>query len=420
MTLLDLARKDLTRSLRSAFLLVMMFVVPLGLSGLMYFAFGGLGSGDGGGIATTRVLVVNHDPGVQGFGAGALLADLLSEHLGDLVDVAMADDEAAARADVDARRAGVALIIPAGFTEAALGLGPTAEAVMYSDPTLSIGPGIVRGLVGQIADRLAGGRIAAETVQAQLAARGIPLGEAELRATAEAFQAAMEGDATGSPAAGQGHPLLTIQAPAEAPPATAMQVLLGATVAGQLIFAAFFAAAYMAESVIREDEEGTLARLFTTPVWRAAIMGGKALAAGVLVLGQTITLMLATRWALDIPWGRPATLALLEVGLVVAAAGFGVFLLSFARTTRQSGAAIGAGITVTAMLGGLFSSAFVDLPAGLRTVQLFLPQGWAMRGWMQALEGAGPGEVLLPVGAMLAMGGVLFAVGALRFRRRFA
>jgi ABC-2 type transport system permease protein len=420
MTLLHLARKDLTRSLRSAFLLVMMFVVPLGLSGLMYFAFGGLGSGDGGGIATTRVLVVNHDPGVQGFGAGALLADLLSEHLGTLVDVSTADDEAAARADVDARRAGVALIIPAGFTEAALGLGPAAEAVMYADPTLTIGPGIVRGLVGQIADRLAGGRIAAETVQALLAERGIPLGEAELRATAEAFQAAMEGGTGRSPAAGGGGPLLTFQAAAEGPPSTAMQVLLGATVAGQMIFSAFFAAAYMAESVIREDEEGTLARLFTTPVRRAAILGGKALAAGVLVLGQTVILMLATRWALDIPWGRPGTLALLEVGLIVAAAGFGVFLLSFARTTRQSGAAIGAGITITGMLGGLFSGAIVDLPAGLRTVQLFLPQGWAMRGWMQALEGAGPAEVLVPVGAMLAMGGALFALGAMRFRRRFA
>ena len=40
MRVFDVALKDLLRSLRSAFLLVMMFVAPLLLTALIYFAFG--------------------------------------------------------------------------------------------------------------------------------------------------------------------------------------------------------------------------------------------------------------------------------------------------------------------------------------------------------------------------------------------
>ena len=40
MKILDIAFKDLTRSFRSAFAVGMMFVAPLLITGLIYFAFG--------------------------------------------------------------------------------------------------------------------------------------------------------------------------------------------------------------------------------------------------------------------------------------------------------------------------------------------------------------------------------------------
>ena len=48
MKILDIALKDLVRSFRSAFLLVMMFVAPLLITGLIYLAFGGMITGGGG------------------------------------------------------------------------------------------------------------------------------------------------------------------------------------------------------------------------------------------------------------------------------------------------------------------------------------------------------------------------------------
>jgi hypothetical protein len=115
-----------------------------------------------------------------------------------------------------------------------------------------------------------------------------------------------------------------------------------------------------------------------------------------------------------------ATIALVTLGLVIAASGLGVFMMSFIKTTRQAGPIQGGVLTITAMLGGLFTAWMPNLPAALDTTALAMPQGWAMRGWKLALAGAGPAEALLPVAALLAMGLALFIAGALIFRRRFA
>lgn len=51
--------------------------------------------------------------------------------------------------------------------------------------------------------------------------------------------------------------------------------MMGLTMAGQMIFFAFFTGGNSMMSILREDEEGTLARLFTTPTDRTNILMGK-------------------------------------------------------------------------------------------------------------------------------------------------
>ena len=72
------------------------------------------------------------------------------------------------------------------------------------------------------------------------------------------------------------------------------------------------------------------------------------------------------------------------------------------------------------MLGGLFTTWVVNLPAALDTLTLAMPQGWALRSWKLALAGAHPNEVFLPVVVLLAMGTAFFVVGVRLFRKRFA
>jgi hypothetical protein len=81
---------------------------------------------------------------------------------------------------------------------------------------------------------------------------------------------------------------------------------------------------------------------------------------------------------------------------------------------------LGGALTLTGMLGGLFTNGIPNLPAAFDKAKLSMPQGWAMTAWERALSGANPADVLVPVLVMLSMGIVFFTVGALMFRRRFA
>jgi ABC-2 type transport system permease protein len=108
------------------------------------------------------------------------------------------------------------------------------------------------------------------------------------------------------------------------------------------------------------------------------------------------------------------------LGLVVAAAGLGVFIMSFLKSTRQAGPVMGTVLTLSGMVGGLFTTGFQNLPAAYDTITLLTPHGWALRGWKLALAGGGVSDVLLPALGTLGMGIVFFGIGALVFRKRFA
>jgi len=81
---------------------------------------------------------------------------------------------------------------------------------------------------------------------------------------------------------------------------------------------------------------------------------------------------------------------------------------------------MGGVMTLTGMLGGLFTTGIQNLPAVFEKVTLATPQGWAMQGWKLALSDAGPGQALAPVLVLFGMGLVFLAVGVILFRKRFA
>src|SRR5512146_237289 len=101
MKIFDIALKDLKHIFKSIFSLVMMFGAPLLITGLLYFAFGGLASGSSTySMPVTKVVVVNLDqPGSQnaGFAAGEMLIQFLQDpSLSDVISVSLGEDEAAA------------------------------------------------------------------------------------------------------------------------------------------------------------------------------------------------------------------------------------------------------------------------------------------------------------------------------------
>lgn len=420
MRVLDIAFKDVLRYLTSPFALIMMFGAPLLITGLLYFAFGSMAGGGDLDLQAVRVQVANLDqPSVAGgdLAAGQMLVDFLrGDDLADLLQVTVVDDEAAARAAVEAREADVALIIPPDFTPAVLAPEREATVVQYEDPTLTIGPGIVEDLVSHFIDGFAGTKITAGVVAQQLQARGSAAAEAAASAAAK-YAAWLETSGHESDAA----PILQTRSPAAGEEAAGEGAgVIGSIMVAMIIFFTFFMGANTAESIVREDEEGTLQRLFTTPTPRAAILGGKFTAVVLNLVVQVTVLLVAAGLLFGISWGRPVTVVLVTLGLIVVAAGFGVLLMSFIQSTRQTGPVMGGVLTVMGMMGGLFTNGVPNIPDIFDVVRLAVPQGWAMSGWELALQGAGPSEVLVPVAVMLGLGGLFFGVGVVLFRRRFA
>jgi ABC-2 type transport system permease protein len=415
MKVIDIALKDLLRSLRSAVALVFMFVLPLLTTGIFYFAFGGLTDDDGGfDLPQTKVQVVNQDL-VAGLSGGQTLTELLQdEQLSELLQVSVVDDPDSARAAVDQQKAGVAVIIPADFSQAATLPGKTAAITLYQDPTLSVGPGIVESLVSQFVDGFAGASIASSVVAVQLSQQGLEVDEATMRDVANTYSAWAQ-------ALGEGDSILDVQPPPQGEETDEpLANVLAEVMVAMIIFYAFFTGASTAQTILQEDEAGTLARLFTTPTPQSAILGGKFLSVFITLIVQVVVLLLASVLVFGVDWGQPLVMLLMTVGLVVVASGFGVMLISFLKSTRQAGPVMGGVLTISGMAGGLFTSSMPNPPAFFEVASLLTPHGWALRGWKLALDGTSVGEALVPVLVTLGLGAIFFVIGALFFRKRFA
>jgi len=426
MKILDIAFKDLTRSFRSAFAIGMMVIAPLLLTGLIYFAFGSMSGGDVS-MTAIKVGVVNEDQLPADAVLEAPIGDnirsmFFDESVKSWITASDYPDEAAARAALDRQEIGVVVIIPQKFTGRYLSGKQDVPVLIVSDPTLSIGPAVVEDMVTMMVDGVAGGGIAIQTIMERQQANGIQPDPAQISSWIERygnwyrdFQRALFH--TPDRAA------LILVAPVagEAETVDPLQKMMGATMAGQMIFFAFFTAGYAMMSILREDEEGTLARLFTTPTDRTSILTGKFVAVFITVILQGLVLMIAGRFAFGIQWGAPASVALALMAQVIAAAGLGVLLISFVRSTKQGGPVLGGGLTVLGMLGGLFTANIPGgMPVAFDAIANFVPQGWVLKGWRMALDGAPVADLFIPFAATVVMGVVMFAIGARMFKRRFA
>ena len=430
MKVLDIAFKDMTRSFRSTFALVFMFGVPLLLTGMFYFMFGGAAKSDQGfSVPVTNVVVANLDQGGSGFdlakaqmpgGAQAhslgdmVLASLQDKSLASLMKVSTAASAESARADVDSQKDGVAIIIPADFSQQFSSQNGQATIQIYKDPTLTLGPSIVQSVISQYMDSMSGAKVAVDVVIQQTGTSDPAL----IGQVVSQYVAAV-------PAGDQSASLFDLHAPAAQKPAAntnTLSLIVSLIMGGMTIFYAFFTGTSTAQSILREDEDGTLPRLFTTPTTQATVLGGKFLAVGLTVLVQMTVLLILGRLIFAIQWGSLLPLALVTLCTVLAAATFGIFVMSLLKSTRQSGTVLGGLLTVTGMLGmiKIFTMGSPTSPVWADIASMFVPQGWAVRGLSQVMAAAAPGDILLTCLVLLGMSVVFFLIGVLRFQKRYA
>ena len=426
MKILDIAFKDLTRSFRSVFAVGMMVVAPLLLTGLIYFAFGGASSGETQ-MPAIKVGVVNLDVLPADSPLEAPIGDnirtmFFDESVKSWITAADYADETSARAALDRQEIGVAIIIPRNFSERYLSGAKDTPVLIISDPTLPIGPAVVEQMVTMMVDGVAGGGIALQTIMERQQANGIEPDPAQIPYWIQRYSdwyREFQRDLFHHP--DRAAFVMVAPAAGETGNVDPIQKMMGLTMAGQMIFFAFFTGAYSMMSILREDEEGTLARLFTTPTDRTSILSGKFAAVFITVILQGLVLMIAGHYAFRINWGEPISVALALTGQVIAATGLGVLLIAFVKNSRQGGPVLGGGLTALGMLGGLFTANIPGgMPAAMNMIANFTPQGWVLKAWRMVMEGQSAGNMLTPFVVMVAMGLGMFALGARMFRRRFA
>lgn len=425
MKAIDIAVKELVSGFRSAFSIIFMFVIPVLVTGIFYVMFGGSGE-SGFEVPVTKVVVVNQDAGGAGFDAIAAtlphgdelnsFGDLLIHTLEDagleqVIDLSSETDEAEARRMVDTQQAGVAIIIPANFTDAYSDMNRLAEISLYADPTLTIGPAIVKSVLGQLVDSLSGNRI---TVQLALAGSS-QISPDLIPAVLQRYQEAM-------PQEGGSSSMVIVRSPSGTEDAAGSKSLITIFMGGMMIMFSFYTGTATAESILRDEENHTLPRLFTTPTPSTTILTGKFLAVFLMVFVQVTVLLIFARLVFKIDWGSPAAVALMAAGIILPASAFGIFVNSFLTNTKQGGLIFGGVLTFTGMLGliRIFTAGSPVAATWSRTVSFFTPQGWAVEGMFHSLDSAPWSQFLTTGLVLLGWSIVFFTIGVLRFRRRYA
>ena len=433
---LDIALKDVKRTFRDLPALATMLAAPLVIAVVLGSAFGG---DKGFSIAPTKVVVADldtpataaapdsgaaaaaaptqatEDSTANGGSVGsAVVQALTSEGLQALLVVKQVDTQKQATDQVDAGEAAVAVIVPAGLT-AGLQSGDTAgEITLYRDPTKTIGPGIVNAVVQRVIARVNGaaaaGGAAAQLAVADGVTKPADIGPLASQAAQSYLQQA------------QARPAMAVDArepKVSAADKTKDVGVAGPVLVGMMIFFMFLAASNVARSILDEDANGTLPRLFTTPTPRGVILAGKFTSVFLTVLIQAVVLMIAGKLFFHIDWGGLAPTTALTLVAAGVAAGFAVFLMSLARTPGQAGAISSGVFLVMALAGGNFIG--TANPGGIfGTVRLITPNGWLLKAWDTTLRGGSLGDVAMPVVVVAGFALLTFLIGVAVFRRRFA
>lgn len=423
MKILDIAFNDLKRSMRSLFMLGMAVAAPLLLVGLFYFALGG-NSNASTDLPTIYAGVVNQDQLPEGSflenEIGLEIRNMFfDQSVGSWLIATEYENETAAREALDRQEIGVAVIIPTNFTRQLQSGEYTEQMVIISDPTLTIAPQVIQNMVFAILDGFTGGSIAIETLIESRPTQDAEVDPALLPVWADRygtwfteFMRNLFHDPEQS--------ALVLTTPgfdteANNPARDNFRGIM----AGQMVFFAFFTGAYAMTSILREKEEGTLARLFTTPLNRTVILAGKFLAVFLTVVLQGIVLVVAGHYAFQIYWGNFWAVGLAIIGQVIAASCLGIALISFVKTTRQAGLVLGGGLTFLGMISGLFT-ANINMPEAFTMLSNFTPQGWVIKTWKIVMDGNSVSDLTLPLVVLVCMGVFMFAIGAVNFRKRFA
>ena len=170
-----------------------------------------------------------------------------------------------------------------------------------------------------------------------------------------------------------------------------------------------FGAALGGRSLLVERNQGTLPRLLVAPLRPSQALAGKTIGTFLTCAAQMSILILASALLFGLRWGDWLAVLALVLAAAVAATGWGMLIAAFSRTPGQV-TSVGSAIT---LLFGILGGAFINqdaMPQWYQIASKITPNAWGLDGFTTLALGGKLADVLLPVGALLVMGVVVFGI----------
>lgn len=360
---------DLRQRIRDKSVFIFSLIVPLSLMGVLSLAFGGFGT-DTVDLKPATVVASVEDSGQLGT---ALLDAIGSLEIMDVtVKRVPADDVNRETRDSGAD---LGIIVPDGFSGAVTS-GQAASVQLVEGNGTGLETNVLISVVQGLMDQFAAG--------AETAAAGEIAGLPHSALTTMAQQAAA------------GAPTLTL---AEGQASGEQLSLRGTLVAGQAGLFLLFTVGFGVLGLLAEREQGTLARLKSTPVAPGTIISAKALVGFILGVTATTVLLIVGSLLFGVSFGSPLVVALLVLSVAAAATSMTFIVARLVRTAEQANIAQ----SILAMVLGIAGGAFfpIDASGFMATVMDLNPVGAFIRGLGISAGGGVVADVAVPLAVML-------------------
>jgi ABC-2 type transport system permease protein len=380
--ILAVVKKDLRQYFTDRKAVFISLLVPLGIAFFMATIFGSQSSGT---RPATKIQVL-----IASDSAPELQRTLKA--LSSIKDIALIPSTPeAARQQVKAGKAVMAVIVPGGFmSQATSAFGDQAatrpQIEFITDPSKRIESQMAQGqfqagIMSAIAKEKYGSQFGNEEGSAPFRAQTTDLGP-EKKAEAERNRVA-----------------------------SVAHIFCGMAIQGIL-----FSAIEAAMQLMRDRQKGLLKRLTASPASPRWFLIGRiissAIKAGVVLLVVLAVGMVVFRFRVA---GSPVAFVLALLASAFMSASFGLFVASLGKTESQSRGLSSLAVLLMSMLGGAWFPSFM-FPNWVQTVSKLIPVRWAVDGLDAAIwRGLGVAEVMPLVGMTLLFAAVFATFGVLRF-----
>jgi ABC-2 type transport system permease protein len=423
--LLAMVRKDLQLFFSDRRSVIVSFVVPIAIASFFGSIFSG-GAGGNSEPARIAVAIIDHDGTAI---SKAIVADAQTDKN---LKVSM-PEESDARAAVKAGKTTVAIVIPAGFGDAAgqalFGGGEKPSLSLFYDPSHAIELAMVRGVMTEhvmtaVSREMFGGaqgrKLIDQTVpqvQSSTMADDQKKLLLEMLASVQKFYD-REPSGTQSNNAPRGITMpYTVHEEAMTSGSNVAYNGYAHSFAGMAIQFLLFAMANIGVEMLLERQRGLWVRLRSAPVSKVTLLLGKAISGTVISL---LILLVSFAFAMVVfkvrIQGSVAGFIGISIACAVMASTFGLLIAALGNSPATARGVTTLAVLMMVMLGGAWVPTFV-FPAWLQQFTLVVPVRWAVDG-LDAMtwRGIGIAGALTPVAVLAGFAAVFWTIAATRFR----